>query len=391
MSEVHSRGFQRAALCLGRGFHGNCRERGASTPDFLRRFARLLVLGAVVAGAVFGQEFAGLTGPVGAGRDARRVQSLRIDRPGVYEDILVDGEWNEQDLVRITADNVVLRNCTIRHGRRDGVEVYGRNVVIENCHIHHLLNGTYRAEKNLDAHGITGRPLHLTVRNTEISHVSGDALQFDPGRKTEPDAWDNVLVEHCFLWTGPLDRDCAAYRRGERPGENAFDSKVAPDGPRARITIRNTLMQGWGHGAIGNGAALNLKEKIQAVVDRCVFVENDIAFRCRGAGGERASAWVTARHCTVYRTSRVFRLEAGVENVKIFHLAVGEGVEREFDRAPGPGAGHEVQGTRRAPGLAPWPYTSLPVGEIIAASSPTASADDQIPTKIATGASSRSR
>lgn len=334
-------------------------------------------------------EMAGLTGPVGARPDAKRLTRLVIDRPGVYENLLIDGEWGEHDLVRIMADDVVLRHCTIRHGRRDGVEVYGRNVVIEHCHIHHLLHGTYRAEKNLDAHGITGRPLNLIVRHTEISHVSGDALQFDPGRKAAPWAWDNVLVENCFLWTGPLDRDCADYRRGERPGENAFDSKVAPDGPRARITIRHTLMQGWGHGAIGNGAALNLKEKVQAVVDNCVFVDNDIAFRCRGAGGDRASAWVTARNCTVYRTSRVFRLEAGVENVKIFHLALGEGVGRDFDRAPGPGVGFEATGTRSAPPLPPRPYTALPVGEVIAAGAPPESADERIPTRPATGVAGR--
>jgi hypothetical protein len=328
---------------------------------------------------LFASEMAGLTGPVGAKPDARRVQMLRIDKPGVYENLLIDGDWIEQDLVRINADNVVLRNCTIRYGQRDGVEVYGRNVRIENCHIHHLISGTYRSEKNIDSHGITGRPLNLTVRNCEISHVTGDALQFDPGRKAEPYAWDNVLVDHCFLWTGPLDRDYANYKRGERPGENAFDSKVAPNGPRARITIRNTLMKGWGHGAIGNGAALNLKEKIQAVIDRCVFVENDIAFRCRGAGGEKASAWVTARDCVVYQTTRVFRLEAGVENVNIFHLAQGEGVDREFERAPGPGAGFEVVGKRTAPPLKAWPYTALPVGEIVTHGS------DISPNAVATG------
>lgn len=328
---------------------------------------------------------AGLTGPVGAGPDARRVRTLRIDRTGVYENIIIDGEWISEDLVRITADNVVLRNCTLRYGRRDALEIYGRNVRVENCHIHHVLAGTYRAEHNFDAHGITGRPLNLTVRNTEISHVSGDALQFDPGRKAEPYAWDNVLVEHCFLWTGPLDRDYAEFKRGERPGENAFDSKVAPAGPRARITLRNTLMKGWGHGAIGNGAALNLKEKIQAVVDQCIFVENDIAFRCRGAGAARASAWVTARNCTVYRTSRAFRLESGVENVKIFQLAIGEGVERDFDRAPGPGAGFEFVGSRVAPNLKPEPYQALDVGAIVSARAPGSSGDDSSRDQLATG------
>ena len=161
---------------------------------------------------------AGLIGPVGAPSDARRVRTLRIDRSGLYENIVVDGEWIDQDLVRITADNVVLRNCTIRNGCRDAVEIYARNVRLENCHIHHVIGGTYRAAHNIDAHGITGRPQNLTVYNTEISHVSGDAIQFDPSRKAEPYPWDNVLVEHCFLWTGPLDADYAGYKRGERPG-----------------------------------------------------------------------------------------------------------------------------------------------------------------------------
>ena len=141
---------------------------------------------------------AGLTGPVGAGADAKRVRTLRIEESGVYENILVDGEWNDEDLARIRADNVVLRNCTLRNGRRDALEIYARNV----------------------------------------------------------------------------------------------------------------------------------------------RVENDIAFRCRGSLG---SARVTARNCTVYHTSRVFRLEQNVQNVKIFHLALGEGIGELYDRAPGPGARCETE------------------------------------------------
>jgi hypothetical protein len=328
-------------------------------------------------------EYAGLTGPVGARPDARKLRTLRITEPGLYENLFVDGEWIDEDLVRIKADNVVLRNCTLRYGRRDALEIYGRNVRVENCHIHHVLAGTYRVEPNLDAHGITGCPLNLTIRNTEISHVSGDAIQFDPGRTAEPYPWDNVLVEHCFLWTGPLDKDYAAFKTGERPGENAFDSKTFTGEPRrARITLRSCLLKGWGHGAIGNGAALNLKERVQAVVDRCVLVENDIGFRCRGSLG---SAWVTARNCTVYQTSRVFRLEAEVQNVKIFHLALGESIGKRYDRVPGPGAGFEEYGSRQAPALKPWPYDRLPVGEVIAPGTPSSSADDRLPTALATG------
>lgn len=360
--------------------------RAVSAPTFVLGLVLALLTGvdaAANAPAAASASTAGLIGPVGAPAGARRVRTLRIDRPGVYENILVDGEWIAEDLVRITADNVVLRNCTIRHGRRDGLEIYGRNVRVENCHIHHLLAGTYRAEHNFDAHGITGRPLNLTVRNTEISHVSGDALQFDPGRKAEPHAWDNVLVEHCFLWTGPLEGDFADFKRGERPGENAFDSKVAATGPRARITLRNTLIQGWGHGSIDNGAALNLKEKVQAVIERCAFVENDIAFRCRGAGGGRESAWVTARDCAVYRTARVFRLESRVANVGIFQLALGDGIGRVFDDAPGAGEGFQSNGFVPAPPLPPWPYTALPL--VSAVRTPPEKPENEPPTQAATG------
>jgi hypothetical protein len=94
------------------------------------------------------EEYAGLTGRVGAPANAKRVKTLRITEPGVYENILVDGEWIQQDLVRILADDVVLRNVTVRYGQRDGIEVYARKVRIENCHIHHLLNQTFKEQKD---------------------------------------------------------------------------------------------------------------------------------------------------------------------------------------------------------------------------------------------------
>ncbi|MDP6037564.1 MAG: right-handed parallel beta-helix repeat-containing protein, partial [Candidatus Latescibacteria bacterium] len=319
-----------------------------------------------------GEVYAGLIGPVGAPEGAETVTMLRIDKPGVYENLIVDGEWGDFDLVKIRADGVILRNCTIRNGLRDAVEVYGRNVRIENCKIHHVLKGQFGDGE--DAHGITGRPLNLTIRNTEVGYVSGDAIQFDPSRKIDPYPWDNVLVENCFLWTGPLDADYGGYKKGERPGENAFDSKTHPDQPRARITFRNCLMKGWGHGEIGNGAAMNFKEKVAAVVDNCVFVENDIAFRCRGT---RGSAWATLRNVTVYQTTRVFRLEHDVQNMRIFHMAYGEGVVKRITEASGgAGEGYMYEGEREAPTLAEWPYTRLPVGEIIPPGNSPASSDN---------------
>jgi hypothetical protein len=40
----------------------------------------------------------------------------------------------------------------------------------------------------------------LVIRNCDIGLVSGDSVQFDPDRGV----WDDVLVENCTLWTGPL-------------------------------------------------------------------------------------------------------------------------------------------------------------------------------------------
>jgi hypothetical protein len=65
---------------------------------------------------------------------------------------LVDSRWATGNRVKITADNVTLRNCEVRNAAGNGVGVFGKNVVIENCKIHHLLPGSLKEQK--------GRPLH---------------------------------------------------------------------------------------------------------------------------------------------------------------------------------------------------------------------------------------
>src|SRR5690606_29855416 len=79
----------------------------------------------------------GTSGAVGGGPVRKVVQRLVIDRPGVYENYLVDGKWGDHTLVQIRADNVVLRNCEIRNGTKNAVTVYASDVIIESCKIHH--------------------------------------------------------------------------------------------------------------------------------------------------------------------------------------------------------------------------------------------------------------
>src|SRR3954454_16651477 len=64
----------------------------------------------------------GLTGPVGTTGEPKRTRILRIDKPGLYENYLMDAEWAETDAIHIKADRVTLRHCEIRNGRPDGIE-----------------------------------------------------------------------------------------------------------------------------------------------------------------------------------------------------------------------------------------------------------------------------
>src|SRR5262249_22680110 len=170
--------------------------------------------------AAAGGKPVGVQGPVGCLPNPKKVERLLITKPGVYENYLVDSAWAGGNRVKITADQVTLRRCEVRNATGNGVGVFGQDVLIEHCKIHHLLAGTFKDQK--DAHGITGRWGNVTVRNCEICYVSGDAVQFDPDRRST----GNVLIEDCTFRTGPLPADAAGFKKGERPGENAVDTKT---------------------------------------------------------------------------------------------------------------------------------------------------------------------
>lgn len=259
--------------------------------------------------------------PIGTLPGARRVSRLVITQPGTYENYLVDADGSEETAVVIRADNVVLRHCEIRNGRGEGIDVLGKDVVIEHVKIHHLLKGTYK--KPADAHGISGTPRGLTIRHREIFYCSGDGIQFDPGRG----AWDDVVIENCRIWTGPLPQDALGWRKGQRPGENALDTKTPKDGT-ARLTIRSSVFQGYRQPAqIDNVAALNLKERVRVRVENCTFDGNEISLRIRGPG-----ATVDLKGCAVSRSDMALRVEDD-PRVTVEQLTLGEEVDRRIEYA----------------------------------------------------------
>jgi hypothetical protein len=267
---------------------------------------------------------AGTTGHVGTLENPVMVQRLEITKPGVYENYRVDAQGRGGNIVKITADDVTLRNCEIFNGSGNGVGVFGTRVVIENCHIHHLLQGTY--EEQQDAHGITGHWGDVTIRNCDISHISGDCIQFDPDRASR----GSLTIENCHLWSGPLEADLGAFKAGQSPGENAFDSKTQPDGERNKLIIRDCYIHGWSQPSqIQNRAALNLKEHIDAEIMNCVFDDNEIAIRARGPGS-RGGAHVMVKDCAIYQTEVAVRAEDKIERLQILTLGFGPGVKSRY-------------------------------------------------------------
>jgi hypothetical protein len=235
--------------------------------------------------------------------------------------------------------------------------VFGTNVTIENCKIHHCLLGTFAQPQ--DAHGITGRWGNVVIRNCEISHVSGDAVQFDPDRRSH----GRVTIEDCTIWTGPLAEDYSGYKRGERPGENAVDTKAPPDAERCQLEISNCYFHGWNQPAqIDNAAALNLKENVRAEVTHCVLADCEIAFRVRGPGS-RGGAHVVIRDCAIYDAQVGVRAEDKIELLNISGLAFSDKVAQRVRFVGGqPSSGYELTGERDAPPLAELLRAEFPHG-----------------------------
>jgi len=288
----------------------------------------------------------GVQGKVGCLKNPKQVARLEINKPGVYENYLVDGQWGTGNRVKITADNVTLRNCEIFNCGGNGVGVFAKNTVIENCKIHHCLKGSFTEQA--DAHGITGFWSNTTIRNCDIGLVSGDAVQLDPDRRST----GRVIIEDCTFWTGPLPADAAGFKKGERPGENGIDTKTPARGERCVMLVRNCYFHGWNQpGPISNMAALNLKENVLVKVENCVLRDNEIAFRVRGPG-QRGGANVEIKNCAIYDCPVGVRVEDRAENLKIDRLGFGPGVMRKYhiiQKQPGPG--YENRGEYAAPAV----------------------------------------
>jgi hypothetical protein len=147
-----------------------------------------------------------------------------------------------------------------------------------------------------------------------------------------------------------LPADAGTFKKGERPGENAMDTKTMPKGARSTLIMRNCYLHGWNQPAqISNVAALNLKENVHARIENCLFRDNEIAFRLRGPGS-RGGALVEIKNCAVYDGKVGVRIEDKIRDLKIDGLGFGPGVQRKYHAVSGgAGPGYQNVGERPAP------------------------------------------
>ncbi len=289
------------------------------------------------------------------------------------EGLVFDGQYANAVAVDVNdgANFLVLRGIEVRRSGRDCIDLAApESVLIENSHIHHCLNP---ANGRTDAHGIVAGAVHdLTVRGTEIDTFSGDGIQVDPTRRAP--GWDRVTIERCFIWLAPLAQPENGFPQGVVPGENAIDTKTLETAPRARLVVRDTLTRGF-RGAVENQAAFNLKENIDATIDRVTVSDSDIAFRLRGPAS-RPGAWVVVQNSVVHDVATAVRYEDNIENLRVWNDTFGLNVGRAFQAASSRGDGVDVRnllilGTRlpseafdrsNLP-VAPESFMSVPAGD----------------------------
>jgi hypothetical protein len=268
---------------------------------------------------------------------------FRISHPHlIVEGLVFDGGYGAFDTVLVSsaAHFLTLRNVEVRRSSKDLIDMGApHGVLIEGSLLHHALNAT---GGRTDAHAVAAAAVQdLTIRDTEIHTFSGDGLQVDPSRSAP--GWSRVTLESSRVWLAPLPAPENGFAAGIVPGENAVDTKANNAHTRATIVIRDTIVWGFRGGLIGNMAAFNLKEKIDATVDRVTVYDSEIAFRLRGPAGGPGGAWVAISNAVVYNTTTAFRYEDNIENLRLWNCTVGSGVTRAFQAASSSSGGLDVR------------------------------------------------
>ena len=255
-------------------------------------------------------------------------------------DVVIDGQFGPDDAVKVRGDAhyFTMRNVEVRNSGQDCVDIGShREVLIENSNIHHCL----RSERpncddkscRIDAHGVAaGSVRGLTIRDTVIHSFSGDGIQIDADRLYP--GWDRVQVERVRIRLEPLVYDSVLpgtplpFMENVVPGEDGVDTKTPHDGRQpSRISFVDCVFSGFRSSFISNSSAFNLKENVQASIDRVLVYDSNIAFRVRGRNKKSPqSAKVVVSNSLIYKVDKAIRYEDDIANLTILSSTFGDDI-----------------------------------------------------------------
>ena len=250
----------------------------------------------------------------------------------VARDLVIEHNKTSGNAVALrSTKNCVLHDLTVRNGLGNGIDAdEADGLRIHSCLVHHFLAGSTTVQ--VDAHGIVlTRTRNVTVRNTEVHHVSGDSFQADPARGETND----LRFKNCHFWTGPLSEDFnEGWLAGDIPGENAVDTKASRNRERMRLTFQNITAHGWTSDAAGTAvpAAFNMKENIDAVFDGVTVYDCHVAFRIRNDADGNADT--TLMNALVYDCDDAIRAEDNLQNLKVYNSTFGKSFHKHLLFAP---------------------------------------------------------
>lgn len=246
-----------------------------------------------------------------------------------FEGMVFDAGYGPGDGIEGGSTGLELVDVEVRRTTGDCVDLRSSSeVLIEACALHHCI-AVFDPTGNADAHGVTGDSLFgVTIRDSEIYMLTGDAVQVSPSR----DPWTDLWVERTVMWSGPLDEAANGWSAGDPIGENAFDSKVGGDldgnGQNPQATFIDVVAYGW-RGSISNQGAFNVKEDVDFLLDRATIWDSEIAFRLR------FPAQVTIRNAVVYDVDVGFRLEDGLDGLTVQSTTLGGDIGQAITDAGG--------------------------------------------------------
>lgn len=253
---------------------------------------------------------------------------IHVSAPKVTIDgIIIDGQFVKGVRgIRGSIDNdhaneeggsayLTIQNCELTGLTKHAIDIDGNHSVVRNTSIHKILR--LSKGKRVDAHGIvTTHAKNLVIDNVDIRQCTGDAVQAERG------TWDNLRIINSHLWDSPLEADMGGYKKGTYVSENAVDTKHNYKS-RGRLAIINCNIHGFRSKLINNTSALNLKERVDVIVDSCEVYDSIIGLRLRGKS-KGMEMFPLIMNTVVHNNKFAFRLENKLRKFRMFHCTIYE-------------------------------------------------------------------